>query len=486
MSNVPASPSVLVNHQKLSATGEQVAGKLGQFSWALFEFARSPYLVFIYIYVFAPYFANVVIGDAVRGQELWSFANTLVGLLVALIAPILGAIADRAGRRKPWLVAIVVVMAPSCVALWWAMPGGEGGLPVSVILMFVVILAGCFLLSEVFHNAMLPSLVCQNQIGKLSGLGIATNNIGALLVLCLMLYAVALPASDAVSWSFLPEQPLFGLDPLQHEHDRIGGPVAGIWLILFTLPLLMWTPDRATTGISYSQAIRDGFSQLQNTIRYARRIRNVVLYLLARMLYNDGKVAALAYAGLYAAGIFGWQLPEMLLCAVVLTPFAIVGGFIGGWLDTTFGSKRAIQISVGSSALLMLSAVSITSDQIFFFIDYSGSRSTELWSLPYFKTVPEVTYIVVAMILSISITSAFTNSRTMMARIAPVKMINQFYGLYALSGTATAFLGHAMVGFFTHHFQSQRAGFASLIILLVAGLSLMRWVKEERAQDIVT
>lgn len=468
--------------EQLSATGEKVADRRGQFSWALFECARAPYLIFIYIFVFAPYFANIVIGDPVHGQELWSWANTIVGLFVAFLAPILGAIADRTGRRKPWLIAIVAVMAPSCFALWWAMPGAQGGLPVSAILMLVVLLAGCFLLSEVFHNAMLPSITSPQRIGSLSGLGIATNNIGALLSLCLMLYAVALPASPEINWSFLPDKPLLGLDPAMHEHDRIGGPMAGIWLVLFTLPLLLWTPDRKATGIKYGQAIREGWLQLRDTLKHARRIRNVALYLVARMLYNDGKVAALAYVGLYAAGIFSWQLPQMLLYAVVMTPFSIAGGFLGGWFDTRFGSKIAIQVSVGSAIIIMLMAVSITPGQIFFFIDYDITGPASFGFLPYFQTLPEVTYIIVSMLLSMFVTAAFTNSRTMLARIAPVSMINQFYGLYALSGTATAFFGHAMVGVFTRLFQSQRAGFASLILLLVAGLLLMRGVKEERAE----
>ena len=117
----------------LSATGETAADRRGEISWALFEFSRSPYLSLVYIYVFATYFTNVVVGDPVRGQELWSLANTIVGFCVALLAPLSGAISDRLGRRKPWIVAIALIMGASCYALWWAMPGAQGGLPVNVI-----------------------------------------------------------------------------------------------------------------------------------------------------------------------------------------------------------------------------------------------------------------------------------------------------------------------------------------------------------------
>jgi UMF1 family MFS transporter len=467
----------------LSATGEKPADRRGQFSWALFEFARSPYISLVYVFVFPPYFANVVIGDPVRGQEAWSLANTIVGICVALLAPLLGAISDRTGPRKPWLATVALIMSASCMALWFAMPGAQGGLPVSAILLLVVILATCFQFTEVFHNAMLASIARVDRIGGLSGFGISTGNLGTLTAMLVMLFGVALPASGVTIGGLLPDTPLFGLDPARHEHSRIAGPVAGVWFLIFIVPLLLWTPDRPATGVSARQAIREGLAQLWLTIKRVRRVSNVALYLLARMLYTDAKVAILAYSGIYAAGIFGWELTELLLFALVLAPFSISGGFIGGWLDNTLGSKRAIQISVGLSCLGMVGAVSTTPDQILF-LPYNGSAAEPLWSIPYFRTLPEVVYLGVVMTLAVTITAAFCTSRTMMARIAPVSMMSQFFGLYALSGTATAFLGHALVAAFTRAFESQRAGFASLIILLLAGFALMFKVRQERAPEL--
>lgn len=467
----------------LSATGEQPADRRGQVSWALFEFARSPYISLVYVFVFPPYFANVVIGDPVRGQEAWSLANTLVGICVALLAPLLGAISDRTGPRKPWLATVAVIMSAGCIALWFAMPGAVGGLPVGVILLLVVVLATCFQFTEVFHNAMLASIARADRVGGLSGFGISTGNLGTLAAMLVMLFGVALPASGITIGGLLPATPLFGLDPATHEHNRIAGPVAGVWFLVFIIPLLLWTPDRPSTGVSARAAVREGLGQLWLTVKRARRVSNVALYLLARMLYTDGKVAILAYSGIYAAGVFGWELTDLLLFALVLAPFSISGGFIGGWLDNRFGSKRAIQISVGLSCFGMLGAVSITPHQILF-MPYDAGAAEPLWQVPYFQTLPEVAYIAVVMTLAITITAAFCTSRTMMARIAPVSMMSQFFGLYALSGTATAFLGHALVAAFTGAFHSQRAGFASLIILLLAGFALMFKVRQERAPEI--
>jgi UMF1 family MFS transporter len=252
---------------------------------------------------------------------------------------------------------------------------------------------------------------------------------------------------------------------------------------VFILPFMLWTPDRPSTGITVRQAVSEGINQVWQTIRKARQVSNVGVYLLARMFYNDGKVAVIAYSGIYAAGTFHWDLVEMLVFAIMLTPFSILGGALGGWLDSRFGSRNAIRITIGVSALATLGAVSCASDRVLL-VPYTAP-SAALWNLPYFQTLPELVYLGLYMILACFITAAFATSRSMMARIAPVSMMSQFFGLYALSGSATAFLGHGMVTMFTALSGSQSIGLGSAVILLGLGLVLMHWVREERAPDIV-
>lgn len=466
----------------VSSTGEVAASRWGQFCWALIEGARSPYLALIFIYVFPSYFASVVVGDPVKGQALWGTANTAISIIVGAIAPILGAICDRQGRRKPWLAVIFVIMTIGCFSLWYAMPGAATGLSVNSILMIIAVLLGCFLFSEVFHNSMLPSIAESERLASLSGLGLSLNAVAVMLSMSVMLVCWALPAAG-LDWPFLPSAPLGGLDPQKQEHIRIGGPVAGIWLLCLALPFMIWTPDRPSTGIPLRRAVGEGMAQLVRTIREARRLKNVGRYLIARMFYNDGKVAMAAYSGIYAAGNFKWGVVEIILFGMLLTPFSMLGGALVGAIESRLGGRRTIYLTVGITGLALLGGISCAHDRIFF-VHLEGASSTPLWSFPYFRTLPELVFIGMYMVIGCSIAAAFATSRSMMARIAPKAMLSQFFGLYALSGNATAFMGHGMVTLFTKVFASQAIGLASTLILLAIGLLLMRGVTEERAPDL--
>jgi len=454
-----------------------------QVSWAMFEFARSPYVSLIFMFVFAPYFANVYVGDPVRGQELWSFANAIGAFTVAFAAPLLGAIVDRLGRRKPWILGSVLVMAPCCWLLWFAMPGGQSGLPVAAAMALLALLTFSFQTGEMATNAMLPSIARPDEVGRVSGLGLGIGNIGTFSTMAIMLFLIALPASTDVNWAFLPDQPLFGLDPATHEHARIAGPVAAVWMLVFVLPLLLWTPDFPSTGTSVAQAVREGMQQLFLTIRCARQVSNVALFLGARMLYNDGVIAVQAYCGIYAAGTFGWDVATILLFALIVTICSISGGFVGGWLDDRVGSRRSILISILATVFGVIVSVSVTPTEIFF-VPFDAAAHPPLWSFPYFNTWPELIFLLTYLLLAMTVTCSIVSSRAMLARIAPVSMMSQFFGLYALSGTATTFIGHTLVATFTAFFASQRIGFASTILLLVTGLVLLTFVKEERASEI--
>ena len=461
---------------QLSLAGTPAAGPLGYHSWALFEWARNPYVILITIYIFAPYFTTTVVGDPVRGQSLLGYANSIAGALIAIMAPLLGAIADKKGRRKPWITAFIALMIPAIWLLWFAQPGG-GGIGIYPTLALIVIIAIVFEFSAVFHNAMLPSVAPASKVGMVSGLALAYGNIAGLSLMIFVLYAFSLPGE--VTWAFIPERPLFGLDPATAEPNRIVAPLVAVWVMVFTLPLLLFTPDGHDAGHGIRSAVTQGLTEAWRTVRQLRHYANVGRYLLARMLFNDGFVGVLIFGGVYAAGTFGWGTTTLLLFGIITSFSAAVGAVIGGWMDDRLGSKLTVLIAVGGTALLLGVAVTIQPDSILF-VPYHSD--TTLWELPYFNTLPEFLYFANTQLFAMFITVGFASARTMMARLAPPSMITQFFGLYALSGTATAFLAPLLVGIFTSVFESQRAGYASLIILLAAGFLLMLFIREEQAK----
>ena len=277
----------------------------------------------VVIYIFFPYFSGVVVGDPVKGQSIIGYINASVGFVLAATILFLGAIADKIGRRKPWIVATYGVIAVGAMLLWWVQPPGAGlSLNVSIGLIFLIMVA--FAYAEVFHNAMLPSVTPADKAGQVSGLAFALGNFGGVSMMVFVLFAFALPGVQ--DWDFLPSQPLFGIDQSVNEHDRIVGPIAGIWLLLFILPVLLFTPDGRSSGVTWQQAARAGLGEVVSTLRqFIKHYSNIAVYLLARMLFNDGMVGVLIFGGVYAAGNFGWETITLLIFGLTTSVSAMIG-----------------------------------------------------------------------------------------------------------------------------------------------------------------
>lgn len=460
-----------------SASGGICASPLGQWAWAWFEGARNPHVLLITIYIFAPYFYMQLVGDPVRGQALWGDLNSLAGLIIALTAPILGAIADAGGRRKPWLGAFSLLLATTAIGLWWAVPD-EKVLSLMAISTLLVATIVSFDFTAVFHNAMLPTIVPDRRVGRLSGLALALGNLSGVILFVFMLVCFVWPGE--VNWPFVPEKPWFGIDKAAFEPERMVGPLFAIWFFMFGLPLFFFTPDQPRVALGPVRAVRQGLSSLVRTVRSLRNYRNVATYLFWRMIYNDGCNAVLIFGGGYAAVTFGWTTMDLLVYGVILSVFATYGGIFGGWIDHKFGSQRGLLIAVGGTMVGLVLSLSMRPDTILFFIPYDPA-SPPVHSLPFFESWPEIIYVVVVIVIAIFITAVYANSRTMMARIAPTPKMAEFFGLYALSGQATAFLAPFVVARFTEWTHNTAWGMASILILLGAGWIGMLFVRTERA-----
>ncbi len=460
----------------VSLAGTPAASPLGYFSWTFGQAARDPYYIMVIIYIFYPYFSNTVVGDPVRGQSLIGYITATAGFVLALTAPFLGAIADKDGRRKPWLVGTVATMTLGAFCLWFIQPAGQGGLSIGLAVVVLFVIKVCFTVSEVFHNAMLPSIAPVSRVGLISGLAFSLGNVGGLLLMLFVLFAFAMPGTQP--WAFLPEVPLFGIDQATHEHDRIVGPIAGLWMALFTLPVLLFTPDGKASTSPMWQVAKEGVKDVLQTLKHVRHYSNIARYLLARMFFIDGMVGVLTFGGVYASGTFGWDTTTLLIFGLCTSGSAMFGAYLGGRLDDRIGSMLTLQIAIATASLILLTLVSVQPDTILYFWEVG---SEPVWGSPYFATLPELFYFCTNQVFALFFVTGLSASRTLMARISPPEMATQFFGLFALSATVTAFLAPLMVATATDLFESQRIGFASLALLMIVGAVLLLKVREEQA-----
>jgi len=408
------------------------ADRRGLAAWCLYDWANSAFPTVITTFVFAAYFTKGVAADVETGTSQWGVAMSLSALAVAVAGPVLGAIADHTGRRKPWLAAFTLVAALGAMMLWTVEPDTA----FVVRALFWVALANfAFEMGMVFYNAMLPDLAPRDRLGRWSGWGWGLGYAGGLVCLGLVLVGFV-----------QAEKPLFGLNTDTAEQLRITGPFVAVWMVVFAAPLFLLTPDKPDRGKTMGAALADGLGTLWSTFKQLRRYRDAAWFLLARMIYTDGLNTLFAFGGIYAAGTFGMDFEELILFGIGMNVTAGLGAAAFAWIDDKIGPKPTIIIAVGGLTVLGAALLIVESKTLFW-----------VFGLP----------------LGIFVGPAQSASRSMMAHMAPAEMRTEFFGLYALSGKATAFMGPALLAWATTAFASQRAGMATILVFFIVGMVLM-------------
>lgn len=433
---------------------------LSAWSWALYEGARTPYVILIKVYIFIPYLATVVIGDAVRGQGIIAQLTMAYGLLAAFTSPLLGAAVDRVGPRKPILAVITALMVILIASLWWALP--QGGMSLAAILSVIFVVGLLFAYTEVLHNSLLP-FAAPGQTSAASGIGLALGSGIAVLMLVGVLWAFALPAR--MSLPFLPSQPLFGLSVAAHETDRITALIVAAVFALGSLPLFLFAWD-APRGSAARGRWTDSFVSVARTLKTLPGNRSMAIFLGSRMLYTDGMTAILIFTGLYAAGVMKWGPLELLTLGTIVSVFLSLGGLLATRLDRMFGPKRAIQIELLMVILGQVILLGLGPDRLFY-MDFQGGP---VWSGPIFRTLPEIIFLVVCCWNALGICGSYASSRAMLTHLSTPDTVGGWFGLYAMSGSVTVWLGSALVGVATALFHTQQAGLVALVGLIVIGL----------------
>jgi UMF1 family MFS transporter len=411
-------------------------GWLALAAWCVYDFGNSTYPTIVTTFVFAAYYTKMIAATPETGTSDWALMVSLSSVAIAFLGPVLGAIADRGGRRKPWLAAFTTLCIAATAMLWFAAPGA-GFAVLALVLVGIGNIA--FELGMVFYNAMLHDLAPPGRIGRISGWGWGIGYIGGLLGLVGALYGFVQPA----------EAP-FGLDKDSAEHVRATALFAAAWFAVFALPLFVFTPEREASGVSTVHAVRDGVASLWATVRNLRSHAVIFRFLLARMIYTDGLTTLFAFGGIYAAGTFGLTLEEVILFGIALNVSAGIGAIGFAWVDDWIGAKSTIVIAL--VALTALGAAAVVVEDLLWF-----------W--------------IIGIALGIFVGPAQAASRSLMARLAPPELETEMFGLYAFAGKATAFLGPFVLALATAAFESQRAGMATILAFFVLGLALLLWVR---------
>jgi UMF1 family MFS transporter len=413
------------------------ADRIGLFAWCIYDWANSAFPTVIVTFVFAAYFTKAVAADVVTGTSQWSFAVSLSMLATALLGPLLGAIADHGGRRKPWVLAFTAITAGATALLWFATPHTDA---VFWVLLCFALANFAFETATIFYNAMLPAISPPGMIGRLSGWGWGLGYAGGLVCLAVALLLL-----------IQPDPPLFGMDPALAEPVRATALLVACWLALFSLPFFLLTPDAPSSGIAPIEAIRRGVTTLLGTFRQLSRYRQIALYLLSHMIYTDGLNTVFVVGGIYAAVTFGMDFDELLTFGIALNVTAGLGAFAFGWVDDWIGAKRTILIALAGVGVLGAAILLVQSKTLF-------------WAF--------------ALPMGIFFGPAQSASRSLMARIAPPQVYTEMFGLYALAGKATAFMGPALFGWVTAMSGSQRIGLSTVLVLLLIGALFLLPVRE--------
>lgn len=430
--------------------------------WFFFDWASQPFNTLLLTFIFGPYVVSVL-GDGSAAQTVWGYGVGIAGLLIAVLSPLLGAIADRSGRRMPFIWLFSLMYVAGSAMLWQAAPDSFNiGW---VMLWFCIGLIGMEF-ATTFTNAMLPDLAPNDQIGRISGSGWAFGYVGGIVSLLIMLLFLA---EGETGRTLIGLQPAFGLlDETTREGTRSVGPLVAIWYAVFMIPFFLWVREtRRPDAMPMRQAMRGVWPELKQSLKTLPKRRSLAAYLASSMFYRDALNGMYSFGGIYAAGVLGWSVTLVGVFGVLAALTGAIFAWLGGRADQRFGPKPVIVVSVIVLLAVAVSILFTSRTQVLGLAVAEGS------------ILPDVAFFVIGALIGAAGGSVQASSRTLLVRQASAEKMTEAFGLYALAGKATSFMAPLGIGIVTGLTGSQQWGVSPLILLFLVGLILLFWVKPE-------
>ena len=438
--------------------------------WYFFDWASQPYNTLLLTFIFGPYFTGTVTANLIaegmadgaaraQAQAYWGWGLAAAGICIAVLAPILGAIADNSGRKMPWIWLFSLMYFVGSGALWWTEP--QGFSIIWALFFFGIGLIGMEF-ATIFTNSYLPDLDDDPaELGRISGSGWGFGYVGGVLALAMM---IALFQATPSGRTLVGLEPLFGLDTATKADTRIVGPLAAIWFAVFMIPFFLYTRDTLQVGatrLSVSKSISD----LMTTLRSLPKHPSFMAYLGSSMFYRDALNGMYTFGGIYALGVLGWSITQVGIFGIIAAIAGAVACWISGRMDRHFGPMPVIIFCVVTLACVALLIVMITPTSILGIPIAEGSA------------MPDITFFIAGAMIGAAGGALQASSRNMLTRQANPERITEGFGLYALSGKATSFLAPALIAFTSQVTGSQRLGVSPVVGLFIIGLVLLIWVK---------
>lgn len=442
--------------------------------WFFFDWASQPFHTLLVTFVFGPFFAATATryfaanglteaaADA-RAQSLWSVCLTVTGLVIGLGAPLMGALADTAGRRLPWIVGFSLMYVAGAAGIWWTDPDGTN-------LWWALLSFGIgFIGAEyalIFINSQLPSLGTREEVGALSGSGFAFGYVGGVTALAVML-AFFVEQSGGKTLAGL--DPAFGLDAARMEGTRFVGPFTAAWYALFMIPYFLWVRDKGPPA--QGRGAGDALRLLIKSVKALRRRVSLSVYLGSSMLYRDSLNGLYGFGGTYAILVLDWSIVSVGIFGIIGAISAAVFSWMGGMADMRFGPKPVIVAAITVLVLVCVTVVGMDREQVFWMPVPDGTK------------LPDIIFFGCGVLIGGFGGTLQASSRSLMVRHTDPAAPTESFGLYGLSGRATAFLAPALIGGVTTLTGSARIGVSPLIALFLCGLVLLYWVRPGGDED---
>ena len=432
--------------------------------WYFFDWASQPYNTLLLTFIFGPYVVSVI-GDGTAAQAIWGYGIGTAGLIIAVLSPLLGAVADKSGGRMTFIWLFSALYVIGAWGLWFSAPADFDVW--LVMLLFCIGLIGMEF-ATTFTNAMLPDLCPRADLGRISGNGWAFGYMGGIVALVIMLLFLA---ENDRGVTLLGKAPLLGLDPATREGTRAVGPLTALWFMLFMIPFFLWVKEpRKPDALPIGAALRAAWPELKATLANLPRQPSLFAYLGSSMFYRDALNGMYTFGGIYAAGVLGWSVTNVGIFGILAALTGAIFAWLGGMMDSRMGPKPVIILNVVVLTLVAIAVVFVSRESVFGVPVEPDS------------TLPDIAFYILGALIGAGGGSLQSSSRTMMVRQAAPGRMTEAFGMYALAGKATSFIAPLSIGVVTDLTGSQQLGVTPLIGLFLIGLFLLLWVKPDGEQ----